>query len=215
MPRLVAFLCLLLLSLPVAAAPLTDQDRADIARVEKYLNGFTSLEAKFMQIAPDGSISQGKVYFNRPGRLRVDYEPPVPVLVVASGGWMNYYDKELRQTNRLPLDSNPLSVLLAKEVKLSEPVEILGIARENGTLRVRVQDRKKPEEGQLTLVFSERPFQFRQWLIRDAVGQTTTVSLSDPRFDAEMDPRLFTHARELEDARPSSGGRGEVEVERK
>lgn len=215
MPRLLAFLGLLLFALPAAAANLTEQDKADVARAEKYLNGFSTLDAKFTQVAPDGRIAQGKVYFNRPGRLRVDYDPPVPVLVVASGGWMNYYDKELKQTNRLPLDSNPLSVLLAKEVKLSEPVEVLAVSRETGTLKLTVQDRKKPEEGQLTLVFSERPFQFRQWVIRDRVGQSTTVSLSDTRFDAELDPRLFTHARDLEDARPSSGGRGDVEVEKK
>lgn len=215
MHRLLPFLGLLLLALPAGAATLTEQDKADIARAEKYLNAFSTLDAKFMQIAPDGGIAQGKVYFSRPGRLRVDYDPPVPVLVVASGGWMNYYDKELKQTNRLPLDSNPLSVLLAKEVKLSEPVEVLAVARETGTLKLTVQDRKKPEEGQLTLVFSERPFQFRQWVIRDRVGQLTTVSLSDTRFDAELDPRLFTHARDLEDVRPGTGGRGDVEVEKK
>jgi len=214
MRRLFVFLALLI-ALPAAAAPLSEQDRADIARVEHYLNGFSTLEAKFMQIAPDGGISEGRVYFHRPGRLRVDYAPPVPVLVVASGGWMNYYDKELKQTNRLPLDSSPLSVLLAKEVRLSGDIEVLGISRETGTLKLTVQDGKKPEEGQLTLVFSERPFQFRQWVIRDRIGQNTTVSLSDTRFDAELDPRLFTHARELEDMRPSSGGRGPVELEKK
>ncbi len=196
-----AALALAALAAPALAAPLSEQDKADIARVETYLNGFRSLESKFLQIAPDGGLSEGRVYMQRPNRIRVDYAPPVPVLMVGSGSWITFYDKELKQANRVPLDSNPLSVLLSNEVKFADPVEVTSVQRETGTLRITVRDRKKPEEGQLTMVFADKPLQFRQWVVKDRTGQETTVALADAKFDTVLDPKLFTHARELEDIR--------------
>jgi len=61
-----ALLAAPLLLTPLAARParaagiaLTAQDRADIARIETYLNGLKTLKARFLQVAPDGRTSQG------------------------------------------------------------------------------------------------------------------------------------------------------------
>ncbi|MGH7189031.1 MAG: LolA family protein, partial [Acetobacteraceae bacterium] len=51
-------------------APLTPQDQAELGQIQAYLNGLTSLKAKFLQIAPDGSASQGIAWLERPGRMR-------------------------------------------------------------------------------------------------------------------------------------------------
>lgn len=202
MRRLLAALAVTLgLSAPAIAAPLTEQDKADIARVEAYLNGFRSLESKFVQIAHDGGMAEGTVYMERPNRIRVDYAPPVPVLMVGSGSWITFYDKELKQSNRVPLDSNPLAVLLAKEVRLADPVEVTRITREAQTLQITVRDKKSPQEGELTMVFADKPLQFRKWVVKDRAGQETTVALADAQFNVALDPKLFTHARELEDLR--------------
>ena len=189
------------LAAPAMAAPLTEQDKADIARVEAYLNGFRSMQSKFVQVAHDGGMAEGTVYMERPNRIRVDYAPPVPVLMVGSGSWITFYDKELKQSNRVPLDSNPLAVLLAKEVKLADPVEVTKIVREANTLQITVRDKKNPQEGDLTMVFSDKPLVFRKWVVKDKAGQQTTVALADARFDLALDPKLFTHARELDDLR--------------
>ena len=42
-----------------AAAQASPQDRADLARIEAYLNGVRSLRARFVQTAPDGNVTQG------------------------------------------------------------------------------------------------------------------------------------------------------------
>src|SRR5690606_14235092 len=65
-----------------AAAALTGTDHADIQRVERYFNDVDTLKARFRQIAEDGGIAQGTIYLRRPGRMRVEYDPPVPVLLV-------------------------------------------------------------------------------------------------------------------------------------
>src|ERR1700732_4223957 len=79
-----------------AAAPamkLSSDDQADLKRVATYLDGIHTMRARFQQVAAGGGLSQGKIYLRRPGLMRVEYEPPVPVLLVADGLWVNYYDR--------------------------------------------------------------------------------------------------------------------------
>ena len=94
---------LLAAAAPPAPAPLTPQDRDDLARIEAYLNGMRTLKARFLQEAPDGATSEGLAWMQRPGRMRFQYDPPSPLLLVAGHGLFVYYDRELRQTTNIPL----------------------------------------------------------------------------------------------------------------
>ena len=58
----------------------TPQDRADLARIETYLDSLRTLKAHFFQVAPNGAISQGTAWLDRPGRMRFQYDPPSPLL---------------------------------------------------------------------------------------------------------------------------------------
>ena len=45
---------------PAVAAKLTDQDRADLQRIEKYLNDIRTLSSPFLQVAADEQVLAGK-----------------------------------------------------------------------------------------------------------------------------------------------------------
>ncbi|MBE7211272.1 MAG: outer membrane lipoprotein carrier protein LolA, partial [Gluconacetobacter diazotrophicus] len=64
-------------------APLTPADQGWIARIQDTLNGITTLKGRFEQTAPDGKRSTGTVWLDRPGRMRFQYDPPSPLLLVA------------------------------------------------------------------------------------------------------------------------------------
>jgi uncharacterized protein YlzI (FlbEa/FlbD family) len=87
---------------PAAAAPktLSAADRADVTRVEDYLNKVRSLKAGFSQVAPDGALS-GTFYLSRPGRMRFEYDPPTPLLTMADGTWIVVRDAETRHVDRI------------------------------------------------------------------------------------------------------------------
>ncbi|MDP7602638.1 MAG: outer membrane lipoprotein carrier protein LolA, partial [Alphaproteobacteria bacterium] len=87
--------CLVLPGGGAAAFSPNAEQQAEIGRVERYLNGTVTLQARFSQIAPDGEVSEGTFYLRRPGRLRFEYDPPNPVLVMADGVWLIYHDREL------------------------------------------------------------------------------------------------------------------------
>src|SRR5581483_11319994 len=66
-------------------AAVTAEDRADMQRIEQYLNGIHTLSGRFQQFSQDGGTAGGAVYVSRPGRMRFEYDKPTPILIVADG----------------------------------------------------------------------------------------------------------------------------------
>lgn len=198
-----------LMALPAAADPapvsakLDDAARADIARLEDYLNDMTTLQARFLQVSSSGAFSEGRLYISRPGRLRIEYDPPVPILIVANGSVLTYYDSELGQVSHVGLDQTPAGILVGEHVSFSGgELTVTGFKRGPGVLRISVVRSADPVEGELTLVFSDRPLILKKWLVTDAQGTTTSVSVLNPRFGGTLDPALF----EFEEPAPPIGG---------
>jgi outer membrane lipoprotein-sorting protein len=178
-------------ALPVALE-LGKAERADIARVEAYLNGVKTVRARFMQISSTGELAQGDFYLLRPGKMRIQYAPPVPILIVADGTWLIYYDRELEQVSYIPLNSTPAGILVADKISLlADDVTVTGFEHKAGMVRITLVRTDSPEEGSLTLVFSDQPLALRKWTVVDAQGVVTNVSLIDAHFDVPLDPKLF------------------------
>lgn len=184
---------------PPPAAALTARDQADLARVEAYLNSITTLRARFLQIAQNGASAEGTAWIWRPGRMRFEYDPPEPLLLVAYAGQFLMYDRELRAPTTLLVRQTPLAILLRERVQLSGDVTVTGMERSNGFLRVTMYRTSEPGEGLLTLVFNPDPIELRQWAVVDSQRRETRVSLfrveTGLRFPAGLfqfnDPRFF------------------------
>jgi len=191
----------LLLALPVALATTgtraqtgfqpTPQDRADLARIEAYLDRMKALKAHFLQVAPNGGVSQGTAWLERPGRMRFQYDPPTPFLLVASHGLLVFHDSQLNQTSNIPLGRTPLGILLATNVRLSGEVTVTRIQRLPGQIQVSLVRTASPGEGTLTLTFADAPLALRQWTVLDAQRQETRVTLYNVELGGTPDPKLF------------------------
>lgn len=178
----------------LAAPALAQQANANaqlLARVETYLNGITTLRARFLQIAQNGASAEGTAFIARPGRMRFDYDPPEPLLLVASDGQFLYYDRELRQPSIVPVGSTPLGFLLRERIRFAD-VQVLNVERARGLVGITVNRRDNPGEGRLTLILNEEPMELRQWLVVDAQGHQTRVTLSTLEPGVELPRRLFT-----------------------
>ncbi len=181
-----------LLTHAAAAQPsVTAQDRADIARVETYLNGIRTLHARFMQVAPNGGTAEGQAWLQRPGRLRFEYDPPSPFLLVGGNGLLVFHDSKLGQTSNIPLGSTPLGLLLQDNLRLSGDITVAGIARGPGQLQVSLFRTKSPADGTLTLIFADAPLALRQWTVLDAQRQETRISLSNVELGGSFSQKLF------------------------
>lgn len=163
-----------------------------IAQLEAYLNNLTTIKANFLQIAPDGSLAEGVFYLQRPGKMRWEYKPPVPILMVSSGEVFTYYDYELEQVSQIPLDSTLAGFLAQPDIRLNDDaVKITNIEEQDGILRVSIVQRDEETEGALTLEFDYPQLNLRNMLVRDAEQKQTNISLNNAQYGLKLDKRLF------------------------
>jgi outer membrane lipoprotein-sorting protein len=171
---------------------MTVQDQTDIPRIETYLNSLHTLTARFIQTTSNGKTSYGKLWLERPGRMRLQYDPPANLLLVASNGLAVFHDADLDQTSKFPLSSTPLSLILAEDIRLLGKITVTHLLHSSNQTQMTVLRTDKPMDGSLTLVFDNNPLALRSWTIMDAQRQLTTVSLSNMQMGGTFNQSLFT-----------------------
>ena len=167
------------------------RDAADLAKISAYLNSITSLQASFVQVGPNGELDQGMVYARKPGRLRFEYAPPSPYLIVSDGVTIAVSNSKLRTVDRYPLVENPLNIILRENIDLTTDPRISGIDRQAGTLRITATEKSGPLKGAVTLIFAYPATELRQWIITDAQGLQTMIALKNAKTEVAMPPELF------------------------
>jgi outer membrane lipoprotein-sorting protein len=198
----------LFLLLPGAAvAAVTPQAGAEvqaaIERIEDYLNDLDNVRARVVQINPNGNTVTGTFYLARPNRLRLEYDRPSQVLIVANRGQLVYHDPLLNQLSYLRVDSTPLGFLLTNDVSLDGAVTVTDFQRAGGELLVTLARTDDPAAGQITLRFADSPLELLGWAVRDPQGLTTHVVLEELDPNARlrndlfvfMNPRVFGNQR--------------------
>ncbi len=163
-----------------------------LTKIQAYLNSISTIAAEFSQVAPDGSLTSGKFFLKRPGRMRWQYNPPTPLLMVASHKEIIYFDYELQQVSHFPLDSTLAGFLARERIDLGDPaIVVKNLEQASGILRLSIAEKGREDEGGLMLEFSDSPLLIRNMVITDAQGQTTTVALNNARFDIPLEDGLF------------------------
>lgn len=176
---------------PQLAHAVAPADSADLQRVQDYLNNIHTLQSRFEQISNDGGVATGTLYLSRPGKMRVEYDPPVPILLVATDNRIWYYDKKLEQVSFFDLKDTPAWFLLQDNVSFGGDISVTNLERDPGALRVTVHEAKNPSLGQATLVLSDKPLELKKWQIIDAQQKAVTVTLDDPHYGVPLNPSLF------------------------
>jgi outer membrane lipoprotein-sorting protein len=175
---------------------------AGIAAANRTLNSFTRLQARFTQASPGGGRSSGTVYIQRPGRMRFQYDPPASMLIVSDGSVVAMRDTELRTTERTPLRSTPLNLILGQNIDLERNARVLRVSRAGPWLMITARDRGGQTDGQIILQFYGESSELRSWDVIDATGARTRISLSGVTQPASFDRSLFRLEDMLENNRP-------------
>lgn len=179
--------------------PLTAEDKADLEAISAHFRQVKNVKARFSQ-ASDQGTAEGDLYVSRPGRLRLDYDAPTPIQLLADGTWLITVDRELKSANRLPLSQTPVRVLLEENINLATTtdVAITAISRQRDQVRLTIQDPEYPDQGKLQLVFSRRPVDLLFWQVEDATGQTTTVTIYNAEIGANLPKSMFSYTEDLD-----------------
>ncbi|MCP5364294.1 MAG: outer membrane lipoprotein carrier protein LolA [Hyphomicrobiales bacterium] len=190
-----ALFTLFFVLLSCAPAHAAQINPARLAQFEDYLNSINTVEADFVQVASTGQMARGQLFMSRPGHMRVDYAPPSPILIIANGTFLIYFDRDLKQTSYLPLRSTPAAILLDDKIRLNQgDLRVVSMTERDGLARITVQRHENPGEGSITLIFSTSPIALKRWEVHDSQDVVTTVSLVNPHFGVPLDNELFEFA---------------------
>lgn len=174
-----------------AAVALSASDKVWLKRIEQALNQSKTFQARIQQLDAEGKRTTGTVWMKRPGQMRLAYDPPSPLLLVANGGKVVFRDNQLDQTTVIPIERTPLGLLLRPHVSLTDDVTVTGFQHDNGLVQVTLVRTSSPGDGSLTLVFYETPVALRSWSVLDAQGRETRVTLFDVYAGADIPASTF------------------------
>jgi len=171
-------------------------DRIPLNEISRYLNGLTTVTSPFTQVNPDGTVSTGTVYIQRPGRVRFEYDND-RTLVLASGGNVAVFDGGSNSgPQQYPLSQTPLSIILDANVNLGRQGVVTGHSEQDNATVVTAQDPQRPQNGNIQMVFTA-PTELRQWVVTDDSGQKTTVILGEMQKGGSIPSSRFSIQAEL------------------
>lgn len=164
---------------------------ADLDSISKWLNSVTSFEADFVQMNPQGNMSQGTFFLSRPGRLRFEYRPPSALLIVATGGTFYVRNSRLNSIDHYSTSDTPLGLLLDGGVDLKRSPNVLAIERKPDALVLHARSATNRMSENIVITFSSPQISLKQWTVTDIQGGQTSVGFSNIRTGMKLDDALF------------------------
>jgi len=160
-------------------------------KIENFFINLNTLEANFIQVSPSGNISNGKIFIDLPGKLRLDYIQPSNLLITSKGFWLVIQDRKLKSTNNIPIQQTPFSILLDKNINFKNKKIILDLKKSLGIITLKVKLAENTQAGELILEFSDNPFILKKWIIKDIIGDETTVFIQNSKLGHKLPFILF------------------------
>lgn len=180
--------------MPAAAdrmSPVGQDREAAIDAIQAKLNSIGTMHGAFVQTGPNGEHSEGRVYIQRPGKMRFEYDEPNPMLIISDGRRVAVEDRKAKTTDQYPLRMTPLGLMLGENINLRQEANILSITVDPERVTIFMEDKDRKVPGQLTLVFAAGSYDLLQWSVRDAQGLVTSVALYDLVEGQKVSANLF------------------------
>lgn len=163
-----------------------------IQRINQSLNASTTLVGDFQQINADGRRRSGKLYVQRPGKLRFDYNPPSQLEVVSDGSNVAVIDKRVPQQDLYGIGQTPLKFLVAERIDVARDTKVIGVKREKDEVVLEIEDRNTVAgTSRIRIHFHGETFALRRWTVTDPQGIPTTVQLANLSTQQRPDRSLF------------------------
>jgi len=172
------------------SAPLSKAEAVE--RLNAYFNGFSTLQGDFIQFAADGRRFEGKLYIQRPGKMRFEYRPPVTMEVIADGTSVAIRDRKLATQDLYSIGQTPLKFLLKEQMNLEKDTIVTGVSTKGDILSLKLEDRSTlGGTSKITLNFDLAANALRQWVVIDPQGYETSVSVYNLDTQRRPDQKNF------------------------
>jgi len=162
-----------------------------LQRVNAALNALPYFSAYFTQLSGNRQ-SEGQVYISKPGKLRFDYDPPVPTEIIADGTSVAVRDTKMATQDIYPIGQTPLKFLTRETVDLARDFKITGVRVEPDRVRC-IHGGQSHLCGHIPshLVFEQPRLTLKQWIVIDPQGVEISVVLHGINTTTRPDPKYF------------------------
>lgn len=168
---------------------------AALVQAVAALREITTMRADFTQTDANGRRVSGVLTMKRPGRIRFQYAPGVPMLIIADGNALIMIDSQVNQLQRWPIKNSPLSAILdpGRDVTRFATLQPMIDADVVG---VEMRDRTHPEYGTLTLIFARKSsapggMELTGWVSVDSQNSRTVIRLANQHYGMPVSDELF------------------------
>ena len=181
---------------PAASQPATQQPaNPQLAEAVGALRAISTMKADFTQTDRNGQRVSGTLTLKRPGRIRFQYAPGVPILIVSDGAALTFVDYQVRQVQRWPIRNSPLGALLDPNRDVSRFGRLQPTGDPN-VISVEIRDSRHPEYGVITLVFVRKAsapggLELTSWVALDSQNRRTTIRLSNQQYGVSVTDNDF------------------------
>ena len=177
---------------PAVANPLTPMDpHVAIQKADDYFNSTRTMIGDFVQISGDRR-SEGKVYIQKPGKMRFEYAEPATLDIVADGMTVAVIDHKLATQDFYFIWQTPLKFLLKDRIDLLRDLAVTDVMSDPDNVTITVVDQETfGGTSRIKLMFDPASFQLKQWEVTDPQGNETLVSLFNVDRSTPPDPSVF------------------------
>ena len=168
------------------------QAAVKLSQVESYLNQMTTLQASFKQWDPNGTLTTGKLYLQRPGHIRMNYNDPSKLVILADGETLFFADRKTGDLSYSPIHQSPAAFFLEANINFQKTFKVEEFSVKENRITLTIRRKGDSDIGALSLVFQKTPtLKLIQWIVIDPQEKRTIVNLSAIQEGKKLNPLLF------------------------
>ncbi|WP_019222910.1 outer-membrane lipoprotein carrier protein LolA [Bartonella rattaustraliani] len=171
--------------------PAFSQSSHKVVRAQNIADHFAAIKTMtgdFIQFSPQGKMSQGTFYLERPGKIRFIYKK-IPLQIITDGQFIGINNRALNTWNFSQLFRTPMKFLLDNKIDVSSG-RLFAFREDPGAVTIVLRDRSIGA-GQIRMVFDSKSYALRQWTIVDQQNLETTVQIMNVRTGVRFTDGMF------------------------
>ena len=139
----------------------------------------------------------GKLYVQKPGRMKFEYAPPAVLEITADGTSVAVRNRKLATQDEYFIGQTPLKFLLKSEIDIARDTKILDVSQSATATSITIEDKATfGGTSRIKLIFDPQTNVLKQWTVVDPQGYETVITLANIDLKAKPNPGLFKINRE-------------------
>ena len=168
------------------------QAAVKLSQLESYLNNLKTLQAHFKQWDPNGTLTTGTLYLKRPGQIRMNYNSPSKLVILADGETLFFADRATGDLSYSPIHQSPAAFFLEANINFQQKFKVEEFSVDGDRVKLTIRRKGDNDIGALSLVFQRSPtLKLIQWIIIDPQDKKTIINLEGIQSGHRINPVLF------------------------